>query len=114
MQLRPALNILLPGFVLPDPTDRHVLALAVFIGAHLIATFNLKDFPYHLLDQHDIRAIHPDNFLATLFDHQPEAIRGSIQNILRRLKNPPVSQDEYRKILEKHQLGRTAECLLCW
>lgn len=98
-------------FSLPDPTDSHVLALAVFIGAHFITTFNLKDFPHNILKKHQIRAIHPDTFLATLFDYQPEALRDSTQNILRRLKNPSVSLEEYTKILEKHQLNRTAECL---
>ena len=36
---------LISGLSLPDADDRHVLAAAIHVGASLIITYNLSDFP---------------------------------------------------------------------
>lgn len=51
---------LVDGLSLPDPDDRHVLAVAIRAGAQTIVTFNLKDFPAATLAPYDIEAQHPD------------------------------------------------------
>jgi predicted nucleic acid-binding protein len=46
-----------------DPKDRHVLAAAVRARAEVIVTFNIRDFPEKTLQQYDLIAVHPDEFL---------------------------------------------------
>jgi predicted nucleic acid-binding protein len=49
-------------------TDRHVAATAIISQAQYIVTFNLKDFPEKALNNYNIEAIHPDQFLLMLCD----------------------------------------------
>src|SRR5690349_13225654 len=42
---------LIDGLTLPDPNDRHVLAAAIRASAQLIVTYNLSDFPSHILSK---------------------------------------------------------------
>lgn len=51
-----------------DEKDRHVLAAAVHAGAELILTFNLRDFPDEALAPWRLRALHPQDYLLTLYD----------------------------------------------
>jgi predicted nucleic acid-binding protein len=72
-----------------DPGDRHVLAAAVFAGASLIVTFNLKDFSENALEPWQIEAQHPDTFLCTLYDFFPEAVIRLIERQAKALRSPP-------------------------
>jgi predicted nucleic acid-binding protein len=49
------------------PKDRHVLAAAIRSSAQTIVTFNLKHFPVDVLQQYDVEALHPDEFLVNQF-----------------------------------------------
>lgn len=51
-----------------DEKDRHVLAAAVHAGASLILTFNLRDFPDAALSPWGVKALHPQDYLLTLYD----------------------------------------------
>ncbi|MES2708138.1 MAG: PIN domain-containing protein [Verrucomicrobiota bacterium] len=51
--------------------DRHVLACAIHTRAEVILTFNLRDFPAESLTPWGIRAIHPQDYLLTLFSLEP-------------------------------------------
>lgn len=41
---------------LPDPTDRHVLAAAIKARAHIVVTWNVKDFPAECAVAWDVEA----------------------------------------------------------
>ena len=50
-----------------DKKDRHVLAAAVRGKLSLIITFNLKDFKTEDLAKWDVEAMHPQDYLLTLY-----------------------------------------------
>jgi hypothetical protein len=52
-------------------SDRHVLAAAIFAKVEVIVSFNLKHFPENTLSRWNITAVHPQTYLATLFEHSP-------------------------------------------
>lgn len=96
------------GLVLPDLDDRHVLAAAIEAEAEVI-TFNLRDFPDHLLAPYGVAARHPDGFLLDLLKRAPGGVLTAMRAQRSSFKNPPFSIDEYLHKLEKAQLGETAE-----
>jgi len=82
----------------PDPNDRHVVAAAIRGKADAILTLNLKHFPKDCLDQYDIAAISPDEFLIDQFQLNPEGVLDKIDaqavaigddrsQVIKRLKN---------------------------
>lgn len=62
---------IIPTLNLPDKNDTHVLAAAIRSSASVIVTYNLKDFPNKILDQYDMEAQHPDEFVMHLLDLNP-------------------------------------------
>src|SRR5262245_6182676 len=82
---------LITTITLPDPDDRHVLAVAIKAEANLILTMNLKDFPQDILTTWNLTAKHPDNFTAGLLETDQEAVLGVIKEMRERRKRPPIS-----------------------
>ena len=68
---------IITGPSLPDPNDRHVLAVAIKTGAQVIVISNLKDFPPQSLSALGIEAKGPDDFLVDQF-HISEQIRRAV------------------------------------
>jgi hypothetical protein len=64
---------------LPDPADAHVLAGAVAAGAHILVTFNLRDFPARKLAGFGIEPRHPDGFLWECLSKHPDSMAGAIR-----------------------------------
>lgn len=93
---------------LPDPDDRHVLAAAIIGCADLIVTANLKDFPEEILAPYEIQAMHPDDFLNNQRNICEAQFLGCIKDIRKRLKNPPVSAEEYLEKLQNNNLPITS------
>lgn len=95
---------LIEGLELPDRDDRHVLAAAIKCNASAIVTFNLKDFPENILEPLDIEPIHPDSFIADLWDLDKAAVIKAAHDHRVSLKNPPYSVDGYLDRLLKQGL----------
>jgi hypothetical protein len=79
---------IIPTLNLPDQKDRHVLAAAIRSLSSVIVTYNLKDFPKKILDQYEIEAQHPDEFIMRLLEINPGAICRRIRMHRASLKNP--------------------------
>lgn len=96
------------SLVLPDLDDRHVLAAAIVANAHMIVTFNVRDFPLDALTPHGIEVVHPDAFLLELLDHDPAAVTTSAAAVRQRLHAPPQSPSDFLRALTKAGLPRLA------
>ena len=102
---------LIPAIELPDSNDRHVVAAAVQTRAEAIITFNLKDFPDTKLEPYNLRAIHPDDFIADLMGLNMSSVIQAVRTHRSSLKNPPFSADDYLDILLKQKLPETVSRL---
>lgn len=102
---------LIEGLNLPDADDRHVLAAAIKCNASVIVTFNLKDFPKDVLDTFDIEPVHPDDFIADLWDLDKAAVLEAAQRQRASLKNPPHNARQYLDKLLQQKLPETVKLL---
>lgn len=102
---------LVPSLNLPDADDRHVLAAAIHCGADAIITFNLKDFPASVAEQYNLEILHPDDFIRYQFDFENAAVIVAAERCRQRLKNPPVSAEDYLDNLARQGLTKTVAAL---
>lgn len=96
---------------LPDPDDRHVLAAAIKCGAGTIVTYNLKDFPDHLLAPLGLSAQHPDEFLEHAYDLDPVTVCKAVRDARTALKHPPVAANQLLDIYQSLGLATTVAAL---
>jgi hypothetical protein len=80
---------------LPDPKDCHVLAAAVGVGANIIVTWNLKDFPTATTGIYGVAARTPDDVLCELFDGDPAGFVVAAAAMRARMKAPAMSPKEW-------------------
>ncbi|KTB95716.1 MULTISPECIES: PIN domain-containing protein [Pseudomonas syringae group] len=102
---------LIEGLKLPDADDRHVLAAAIKCNASVIVTFNLKDFPKDVLDTFDMEPLHPDDFIADLWDLDKAAVLEAAQRQRASLRNPAHSARQYLDKLLQQKLPETVKLL---
>lgn len=96
---------------LPDPADRHVLAVAIHIGTDVIVSFNTRDFPSARLESHDLIAMRPDPFVCGLIDDVPDRVRAVAREHRAALRKPPMAVEEYLASLRRGRLAEAAERL---
>jgi predicted nucleic acid-binding protein len=97
----------IPSIKLPDLNDSHVLAAAIHSQAAVIVTSNLKDFPAKYLKGFDIEAQHPDIFIASLIDLNPDKSLRAFRQQVSFLKNPPMTESQVLSTLFKSGLTKT-------
>jgi predicted nucleic acid-binding protein len=86
---------------LPDPKDRHVLALALETKANLIVTSNLRDFPDSELAKWDVTAIHPDDFLTELATNDEPALLRIASDIAATWRSPEATTQTVLRTLRR-------------
>ncbi|MFI6152209.1 PIN domain-containing protein [Kitasatospora sp. NPDC051170] len=96
---------------LPDPGDRHVLAAAIKAGAQVIVTLNLRDFPESYLEEWNIEAKSPDDFVLDLIGLDDRVVYSCVQEIAAARRNPPTSFDDVLTMLERSGLIESASAL---
>lgn len=76
----------LVGILTNAPKDRHVLAAAIKGNASLIVTFNLRDFPAESLVAWGVNAVHPQDYLLTLYSMNPALVSMRLSDIAHQRK----------------------------
>jgi predicted nucleic acid-binding protein len=104
-------QVIVAQLELPDPGDRHILAAAITAKAKRIVTWNLKDFPQQVLDEFGIAAESPDDFLADLIIHDPEAVVLALRKMRERMLRPKVDAKMLLGRLSQNRLQRSRRLL---
>ncbi|MGI8999812.1 MAG: hypothetical protein ACR2GO_08915 [Candidatus Limnocylindria bacterium] len=90
MQIPPALIEAMPI----NDKDRHVLALAVHVGATTIVTDNVRDFPTDLIEPFGVEAISSDAFALAQVDLHPAEVLASVEEMAARRRHSPRTKVE--------------------
>ena len=72
-----------------DAKDRYVLAAAIRSQAEVIVTFNLRHFPTAALEPWKIVAVHPADYLITLYGIDSGVVVAKLEAIARKLGRTP-------------------------
>jgi len=96
---------------LPDCNDRHVLAAGIAAHADCIVTFNLKDFPREVLSPLGIEAVHPDDFLVSMWDLDAAGVIRAAARMRGRRRRPGMSPSEFGEALGRSGLPSFAKRL---
>jgi predicted nucleic acid-binding protein len=97
--------------LLPDPNDRHVLAVAIAGHADAILTFNAVDFPRHVLADEGLQRRDPDGFLWEQWSHHPETVRAAVTEVHAKAERISGRSLPLRALLKRAQLPRLGRAL---
>ncbi|WP_046247370.1 PIN domain-containing protein [Hymenobacter terrenus] len=101
-------EVFVPALTLPDPDDRHVLAVALRSQADVIVTLNLRHFPAPYIRTFDVEVQHPDDFICNLIDLNPAKALEAFLKQVARLRNPPIAAAQVLSNLRKCSLPASA------
>jgi predicted nucleic acid-binding protein len=96
---------------LPDSKDLHVLAAAIHAKAKYIITFDLAHFPNTILQNYNIEAVSPDEFVSLLIPIASPIIIDVARDNRLSLTCPPKTVDQYLATLERQRLPKTVAFL---
>lgn len=96
---------------LPDPSDLHVLAVAIAGSADLIVTLNARDFPRAALRDEGLDRIDPDALLMDLWLSAPEPVARVADQVLAEAQQMADEPRTLRALLKKAHLPRLARAL---
>jgi hypothetical protein len=82
--------------------DRHVLALAVHVGAPTIVTDNIRDFPPDRLDPFGVEAVTADAFALAQVDLHREGVIAAVDAMAARRRRPPNTRDAILDALARY------------
>jgi hypothetical protein len=102
---------IIPSLQLPDPNDRHVLAVAIHAKAKYIVSFNTTDFLQSALLPYQVEAILPDDFLMRVIEYDAQTFITTVAKHRTFLTRPPKTPDEYLTTLENQGLPKTVAFL---
>ncbi|RFS81821.1 PIN domain-containing protein [Actinomadura spongiicola] len=102
---------LMEGLKLPDPGDRHVLAAAIKVGAQVIVTSNLRDFPAADMEVWNLEAKSPDDFVLDQITLDDRVVWACVQQIVDSRMNPPETVDDVLSALERAGLVESVAAL---
>lgn len=97
---------------LQDLNDRHVLAAAIHSGSEFLLTENLRDFPDSILSLHKITAISVDELFTAIMEQYQDKLLGALGTILKRLRNPPITLEDWCLRMEKLGFPRSSRRIL--
>ena len=96
---------------LPDPDDRHVLAVAIRSDADAIITFNQRDFDETVLTKFDLYTEHPDEFISKMISLYTPRVISAVRDMRLRLRNPAKDVDDFLGTLHQQGLPQTVSKL---
>lgn len=102
---------LIESLELPDPDDRHVLAVAIRSDADAIITFNQRDFCENELQKYDLYTEHPDEFVSNMITIYTPRVISAVREMRGRLRNPPKDVDDFLATLHQQGLPQTVSKL---
>jgi hypothetical protein len=101
-----------------DAKDRHVAAAAYKLtleewpGQDVVrVTSNLKDFPEKAFEDTLVSVISPGAYVDCLYAALPERVIRGAEGCRKKLRNPPVSAEQYVAMLMKHRCVKLAQAL---
>lgn len=102
---------LIPMLDLPDEKDKHVLAAAIKVNAHIIVTDNLKHFPTDYLASFGLMPRGSDDFVTDLIDLNPNIAVKAFLDMVSHKRNPPLNELQVLDRLRRVGLRQAADYL---